>query len=393
MTDKAKKIDVKSECFEKNSSIDIALYLNDLEGGGAERSMVILANGLSELGYSVEVVLNRLSGVYCKELNTSINVYSLDSRFRITNIWKLSKYLKKKRSRVLISTNVAPNYWGIMANIISGKHSKHILREPNTPHVEFRDASIKRKLGFFVARLLYGFADAWVGNSTSSVNSIRQFYKVDTKNVHLIYNAIPTDEIRSLAQESVSHRWIDNKEIKLIVTVGRVVRQKNHKMLIKALSYANENHKAKSYRLIIVGSRGLDKNCEDELNRLLIAHNLTDQVDFVNFTLNPFTYMFKADIFVLPSKWEGFPSVLAQSMACGSQVISTDCPGAAREILSDGKYGTLVPVDDWKAMGEAILSTQKNDFNSELVTERVREFSTEKNIISYHQLIQKVIQS
>lgn len=127
MTNKAKEIDVKNEFFEKNNSIDNALYLNDLEGRGAERSMVLLANGLYEPGYPVEVVLNRSSGIYFKELNTSINVYSLDSSLRITNIWKLSKHLKKKRSRVLISTNVAPNYWAVMANLISGKQTKLVL--------------------------------------------------------------------------------------------------------------------------------------------------------------------------------------------------------------------------------------------------------------------------
>lgn len=374
---------------KKKKVFTISLYLHDLEGGGAERSMVMIANGLFKYGYSVEVILNQLAGVYFDELNSSIKVISLDSSKRISHILKLRKHLKKERPRVLISTNVAPNYWAIIANLTSGRHSKHILREANTPHIEFKESNPRRKLGLSLARLLYRFADACVGNSADSVKSIQRFYRLNKAKVYLIYNGIPTDNIRSMAQTAVSHKWVDRSGIKLIITVGRVVDQKNHKMLIKALSYVNEHDK--NYRLIILGSRGLEKKYEREVDRLIAEHGLTGQVDFIGFTPNPFTYMSKADLFILSSKWEGFPSVLAQSMACGTPVISTDCLGAAREILANGEFGTLVPVDDWRAMGEAILNIDKAKTHPQSLIKRAHEFSVEGNINSYNQLIKKMI--
>lgn len=377
--------------IERINFINVSLYCHNLEGGGAERSMVILANSLFELGYSVELVLNQLSGVYFDELNSSIKVISLESRRRTSHILRLSNYLKNKRPVVLISTIVAPNYWAILANIISGKHSKHILREANTPHIEFKKSNLKRKLGFSLARLVYRFADACVGNSADSVKSIQQFYKLNRDKVHLIYNGIPTDNIRQLAKESILHKWINRKDINLIVAVGRIVEQKNHKMLIKTLAFLNKHDK--SYRLIIIGSRGQEKGYEEELDQLIAEHNLFDQVDFLEFTPNPFTYMSKADIFVLSSRWEGFPSVLVQSMACGTQVIGTDCPGATREILADGKYGALVPVDNWKAMGDAIIIAQKNQYDPELLIDRAKEFSVEKNVHGYSHLIEELLKS
>jgi len=77
-------------------------------------------------------------------------------------------------------------------------------------------------------------------------------------------------------------------------------------------------------------------------------------VDMPGFDPNPFRYMKRAGVFVLSSRYEGLPNVLIQAMACGCPVISTDCPGGSSEILDDGRYGVLVPVDDVEAMARAI---------------------------------------
>jgi glycosyltransferase involved in cell wall biosynthesis len=70
--------------------------------------------------------------------------------------------------------------------------------------------------------------------------------------------------------------------------------------------------------------------------------------------------MRQSRVFVLSSKWEGSPSVVIAALACGCPVISTDCPGAVREILADGGYGDLVPVGDSAMMATAIEKVLKS---------------------------------
>lgn len=70
---------------------------------------------------------------------------------------------------------------------------------------------------------------------------------------------------------------------------------------------------------------------------------------------NPYAWISKADIFVLPSDYEGFPNVLLESMACGTPIITTNCPSGPGEIITDGKNGIFVPPADEKALAEAVL--------------------------------------
>jgi glycosyltransferase involved in cell wall biosynthesis len=108
-----------------------------------------------------------------------------------------------------------------------------------------------------------------------------------------------------------------------------------------------------NYRLIIVGDGPL------ALPLKVVAQELgiSEQVDFVGYDSNPYRYMSRADLFILSSKWEGLANVLIEAMACGCSVVSTDCPYGPREILEDGKYGVLVPVEGAQELTNAIYDS------------------------------------
>jgi glycosyltransferase involved in cell wall biosynthesis len=121
-----------------------------------------------------------------------------------------------------------------------------------------------------------------------------------------------------------------------------------------------------------------------------VAHDLSivEDVHMPGFVDNPFGYMNAADVFVLSSRWEGFGNVLVEAMACGTPVVSTDCPSGPAEILEDGKWGHLVPVGDDEALAEAIVDTlDKPPVSSEQLVKRAKDFVPEKIARQYLEVL------
>ena len=105
------------------------------------------------------------------------------------------------------------------------------------------------------------------------------------------------------------------------------------------------------------------------------------------FVENPYTYMANADVFVLSSQFEGFGNVLVEAMACGTPVVSTDCPAGPAEILENGKYGRLVPVGNVDAMAEAIKDALDSPFDPKILQKRAQDFDVKKIADEYLKVI------
>ena len=123
------------------------------------------------------------------------------------------------------------------------------------------------------------------------------------------------------------------------------------------------------------------------LEDLLESLGLKDSVWLPGFVKNPYTYMVKSNLFVLSSKYEGFPNVLIEALACGLPIVSTDCPSGPREILDNGKYGKLVPVGDVDSLAKAMEETLNNPVSCKDLQERSRCFSIDRIFKQYLNLI------
>jgi glycosyltransferase involved in cell wall biosynthesis len=96
---------------------------------------------------------------------------------------------------------------------------------------------------------------------------------------------------------------------------------------------------------------GVDRSMLEELVKKL---GLEDDVALPGFVANPYAYMSRASLYVLSSRWEGLPTVLIEALYCGPPIVATDCPSGSKEILADGRHGSLVPVGDVAALAQAI---------------------------------------
>jgi len=124
----------------------------------------------------------------------------------------------------------------------------------------------------------------------------------------------------------------------------------------------------------------------EKLERLARELAIEDAVQFLGFDPNPFRWMSRARMLVSASLAEGCPNVIQQALACGTQVVATDCPGGSKEILEGGKWGRLVPIRDPQAMADAIIATLKDKSHPD-GRMRAVDFDPKRNAEEYLKLI------
>jgi glycosyltransferase involved in cell wall biosynthesis len=198
--------------------------------------------------------------------------------------------------------------------------------------------------------------------------------------IEAIYNPIVTPELNEKIQECVDHPWFLPSQPPVILAVGRLEKQKDFPTLIHAFARIRKQYPV---RLMILGEGNEHSSLESLVQKLGVA----EDVIFPGFVANPYAYMAQARVLVLSSAWEGFGNVLVEAMAAGTPVVSTDCKSGPSEILANGQYGKLVAVGDSKGMAEAIVKTIEEASDSRILKERAIEFSLDKALTQYQQLL------
>ena len=202
--------------------------------------------------------------------------------------------------------------------------------------------------------------------------------------MQVIRNPVVWPGLLSRAAEPVDHPWLHDDDVPVVLAAGRLHPNKDHATLVRAFALLAGDRAA---RLVIIGEGA-------ERHRLLaLARELgiAGRVDLPGFQRNPFSWMTRARVFVLSSIVEGAPNVLVQAMACGTTVVSTDCPGGAAEILGNGAWGALVPVGDHVALAAAISEAMDKPMAPCDLKGRANDFSVESSINGYEDAIAGVL--
>lgn len=332
----------------------LTIFLPALYGGGAERTMLNLAQGIADRGYRVDLVLAQAEGPYLDQIPDSVRLVDLGkgsivNRNRtLTRLPSLIRYLSVERPDAMLSALSRANIVAICASRLAGKPRRVVVNQQNTVS---KDApNFPDRLGRQAPRLakyIYRWADCVVGVSKGVVDDLVQSVGVPQHLVKVIFNPGITPELRKKAKERLDHPWFQPGEPPVIIAVGRLSMQKDFPNLIKAFARL---HQTRQVRLLILGEGAQRKTLEE------LAAQLGVEQDFAlpGFVENPYPYMVNASVFVLSSQWEGLPTVLVEALYCGSPIIATDCPSGPREILQNGEFGRLVPVGDPEALAEAI---------------------------------------
>ena len=325
----------------------IALFVPSLRGGGAERVMVTLANAFAERGVKVDLVLAKAEGAYRDQVSELVRVIDLDCRRVALSLPRLVRYLRREQPQAMLSAMSHANVIAIFARWLARSSMRLVVSAHTTPS-QSKPRYARGRLVPMLTRKTYPFADAIVAVSQGVADDLVQTIHLDPCKIEVIYNPVVDDSIPAKAAEPLNHPWFADGSPPVILGVGRLTEAKDFQTLIRAFALVRAKRVA---RLMILG----EGEQREELEALVDDLGLREDVEMPGFVSNPFAYMRRAAVFVLSSRWEGFGNVLVEAMACGTPVVSTDCPNGPREILNGGKLGWLVSIGEPKELAAAIV--------------------------------------
>lgn len=363
----------------------IALFLPDLEGGGAQRIVLTLAKGFVARGIEVDLVLIKAEGPFLPDVPENINLINLldtsNSRSllgALAAVYKLMRYLRHEHPDFLISSMSRPNILASIAKFLSNTKVQLILREDNT---ELNVSDFPTRLGM---RWFYHRANGCIAVSKGVKQDLMKVFSVPCEKIYTAYNPVDIHQVALMSKEEVKHPWFQSEDVPIVVGVGRLVKQKDFFTLIRAFAVVRTERKLK---LVILGEGPL----RVELEKLVYDLNIKNDVWMPGFVSNPYAYMKRSDVFALSSKWEGLGVVIIEAIALGMQVVSTDCHSGPAEILDNGRYGKLVPVGDVNALANAVLDAFDESVEKTALYDRAEEFSPEKLVPQYLNILSSIV--
>jgi len=350
-----------------NERIRVMLLLSSLHGGGAERVAVHLLNRCDPNLIDVRMGLLRRAGPFVGDADSSridvspiredlmafeghnSNFYRPDRLAAgiVLGPMNIAAMIKAHRPHVVMSflkgISIITHF--VVKSMGPGR-PQWIAREGNNTDAVIEDElSGRAARGFMktLTRQVYRGADCFLANSHEMARGLHKELRLEWSKIRVINNPIDLTNVQKMAREPLPVA----QERPFIVTAGRLEYQKGHDLLLKA--YA-DSRVARERDLVILGSGSL----ESELRRQAAELGVADRVKFHGFSANPWAWFSKAELFVLPSRWEGFPSVVAEALACAAPALVTACDFGPREVVEDGRCGWVTPVEDAGAFAAAM---------------------------------------
>jgi glycosyltransferase involved in cell wall biosynthesis len=332
-----------------NDRARIAIFLPTLEAGGAERVMVNLAAGIAARGFPIDLVLARAEGPHLSEVPSSVRIVDFGVPRVLASQRPLVRYMERERPTAVLAVLEHANLVAMAAARLARVKPRVVISLQNTIGGSLQDTiGMKERASPWLLGRFHRWADSIVAVSAGVADDFTRITGVPRERVEVIFNPVITPTLRQATHAPPPHPWFSDPSQPVILGIGRLRRQKNFPALIDAFAEVRRHRQA---RLVILG-----EGCERAaLESMVRALGIQDSVLMPGFFDNPYTCLARSAVFVLSSDWEGLPTVLIESLAVGTPVVSTDCPSGPREILRGGEFGELVPVGDAPALARSIV--------------------------------------
>ena len=367
------------------NSPSVYCVLPRFEVGGLERVHMIILPALNKAGYQPHIVSRTLDENARSLLDPKVGIQLLGGG-RFVFLVKLFFLLRKERCNVIITSANDIGCFVLLLRNFFWPHSKVIWSQ----HLSI-SGPLNASRGFkrfcllferWLMRRLLLKADTVIAVSRSVADDISRSV-VSHPKLNVILNPVVSDGFTERCNVDVEWPWPDYS-VPTVIFVGRLAPVKRVDLLIEAFSKVKSSMDA---RLLILG----DGPEAGKLKRLVGKHDLSEVCSFVGHQDDALPWIHRSDLLVLCSESEGFGLVLVEAMACGVQVVSTDCPDGPSEVLDGGRFGRLVPTNDICSLTQAIEQSLIAPLvDREILQERAADFSVDRAVSQYLEVLETV---
>lgn len=358
------------------------LFLNNsLGGGGAERILIDVLRNFDYERFNVDLALISGTGVYMENIPPQVNYLGsvYDQRMDIYDFGSVKGRFDELKESMEIGRLVEGNYDTIISYLegYAARYHQYILdKAPNNVSWVHVDLLMNHwsRLCFASNQQeasVYAMMDKVVFVSQGILDAFRQLFHYTKENLMVINNPIDKQRIlRSVKEYNVE------KEGFSFIAVGRFFRQKRYDRMMHAVKILH--NRGCDFHLDILGAGKL----EPEIKELACTLGIEQIVRFHGFVRNPYPYIKNADVMLLSSDAEGFPTVICEAMTLGVPVIGTDIPGT-RDLLGNSEYGMLTdltPESFADAMCQLYMDAEKRSHYAAKSLERAKTLSLEKEM-------------
>ena len=355
--------------------ISILFILPDLETGGAERIVTTIANHLPREKFEPKILLLRKEGGYLEILKEDVEIIDIKTP-RIRHSLKpiLTEIRNRKPDIVFSGFGEVNAYLALFIKFFP--KIKFIARETNvvSKHVT------RREIRFFYK--FYNNYDKIICQSDDMQNDLIENFKIKKEKLIKINNPVDFEFINDKLAISENPRSFKD-DFKNIVAIGNLSSRKGFDNLLKVFIHL----KNEKILLHILGD-GRDKELLHQMKKDLGLEN----VIFHGQQKNPYQFLKFAELFILSSRYEGFPNVLLEAGACGTYALANSCPGGITEIIQSGINGDISNIENDQEFADKILSVLKDNHDSAAIKNSISSrFSKDFILDKYENIFKEIV--
>lgn len=357
----------------------VALYSPTLDPGGAERVLIALANGFARAGHPTHLITLTGHGALTATVAPAVRIHVLDCGLAAAVpriVWLLRRNHVKG---MLVNYDGRAAIPGLAALVAGVPYVPIVHSDVHPPFAWMDGGAIRQAIFRALVWLTYRAAWAVAAVSERGARGTERDLGLRAGRILVPPTPVLAPEIVGLASEPVGHPWFTHKDRSVIVTASRLVPEKDIPTLVRAFAELRRSRRA---RLVIIG----DGAARSEIERVVSAEGVSEDVLLTGFDLNPWRWVARADCFAVSSLSEGICCALIEAAGLGVPVVSTDC--GVREVLGGGRWGVLVPVGHHRSMADALAAVL--DGRSDVTGAREAmwaRFSGETAVAAYRQIL------